>query len=81
MTRIYNLTLCSKRESDAYGLRSEVEVFLDKRGGCKVVGGGISCVDPSCADLDVRFASLATAHSSVTALRAAYSDRCGIDVN
>lgn len=81
MTRIYNLTLCSKRESDAYRLRSEIEAFLDKRGGCRVVGGGLSCVDPSCTDLDVRFASPATARSSITALRATYSDRCGIDVN
>ena len=81
MTRIYNLTLCSKRESDAYGLRSEIEVFLDKRGGCKVVGGGINCVDPSCTDLDVRFASPSIARASVAALRAAYSDRCEVEAN
>jgi len=81
MTRIYNLMLCSKREPVAYQLRSDIESFLNQRGGCEVVSGGISCIDPSCADLEVRFRSKPTAGSSITALRAAYSDRCDIEVS
>ena len=81
MTRIYNLILCSTRESAAYQLRSDIQSFLNKRGGCKVVSGGITCADPSYADLEVRFKSQATARSSITALRAAYSDRCDIEVS
>jgi len=81
MTRIYNLTLSSEREPSAYQLRSDIESFLDRRRGCKVVGGGISCIDPSSTDLDVRFESQATARSSIAALRTAYSDRCHIEVS
>lgn len=81
MTRIYNLMLSSKREPSAYQLRLDIESFLDRRTGCQVVGGGISCVDPSSTDLDVRFESPATARSSIAALRAAYSDSFDIDVS
>jgi hypothetical protein len=81
MTRIFNLMLSSKRELSAYQLRSDIESFLDRRRGCEVLGGGISCVDPSSTDLDVRFKSAATARSSIAALRAAYSDRCDIEVS
>ena len=81
MTRIYNLMLSSKREFSGHELRSDIESFLDRRRGCEVVGGGISCVNPSSADLDVRFKSTATARSSIAALRAAYSDRCDIEVS
>jgi hypothetical protein len=81
MTRIYNLMLSSRSELRAYQLRSEIESFLDRRRGCEVVGGGISCVDPSFADLDVRFKSAAAARSSIAALRAVYSDRCDIELS
>jgi hypothetical protein len=81
MTRIYNLVLCSKRESGAYQLRSDIQSFLDKRGGCKLVSGGMSCIDPSYTDLEVRFKSQATARSSIAALRTAYSDRCDVEVS
>lgn len=81
MTRIYHLVLSSKREFGAYQLRSDIQSFLDKRGGCKVVSGGINCIDPSYTDLEVRFKSQATAHSSIADLRAAYSDRCDIEVS
>jgi hypothetical protein len=81
MTRVYNLVLCSKRELVAYRLRSDIESFLTKGGGCELVSGGISCIDPSCADLEVRFRSKTTAGSSITALRAVYSDRCHIHVS
>jgi hypothetical protein len=81
MTRVYNLVFSSKRELSAYRLRSDIESFLDRRIGCKVVGGGISCVDPSSTDLDVRFKSAATARFSIAALRATYADRCDIEVS
>jgi hypothetical protein len=80
MTRIYNLVLSSKRELSAYQLRSDIESFLDRRRDCEVVGGGISCVDPSFTDLDVRFKSAATARSSIATLRATYADRCDFEV-
>lgn len=81
MTRTYNVMLSSKRERGAYQLRSDIESFLDRRRGCEVVGGGLSCVDPSFADIDVRFKSAVIARSSIAALRAAYYDRCHIEVS
>ena len=81
MTHHYNLTICSNRASEAYRLRSDIRAFLKRRGDCTLMGSGISCVDPSYSDLDVRFRSSAIARSSITALRAAYCDRCEIEVN
>ena len=81
MTNVYNLAVCSIRPSDGYRLRSLVRSFLEKRGGCEITGAGMSCIDPSCTDLAVRFKSKSIAASSITALRAAYSDVADIEVS
>jgi hypothetical protein len=81
MTRIYNLTIYSKRRSDAYQLRADIRTFLGTAGNCEVLGGGISCLDPSATDLDVRFRSKKLAWSLLAALRAAYAERGEIDAS
>ena len=81
MTRIYNLTLYPKRLSDAYPFRTDVRAFLERAGNCEVLGGGMSCLDPFAADLEVRFRSRKLASSSLAALRAVYSARGEIDAN
>lgn len=81
MTRIYNLTIYPKRPADAYPFRADVRTFLERAGNCEVLGGGMSFLNPSAADLDVRFRSKKAASSSLAALRAAYSDRGEIDAN
>ena len=81
MTRIYNFTIYPKRPSDAYSFRADVRTFLERAGNCEVLGGGLSCLDPFAADLDVRFCSKRLVTSSLAALRASYSDRGEINAN
>ncbi len=81
MTRIYNLTIHPKCPSDAYPFRADVRTFLKSAGNCEVLGGGMSCLDPLAADLDVRFRSKKVATSSLAALRRAYSGRGEIDAD
>ena len=56
-------------------------MFLERTGKCEVLGGGMSCLAPFAADLDVRFRSKEQATSSLAALRAAYSDRGQIEAD
>lgn len=81
MSRIYNVSICSRKPSDTYQLRSDVRAFLENRGDCEVVGAGVNCVDPSYADLAVRFRSKAAAQSSVAALRVAFSRLAQIEIS
>jgi hypothetical protein len=81
MTRIYNVCIYPARDSDVLALREDVRSWLEARGDCEVLGGGISLQQPIAAELNVRFGSAQAARSAFEALRDTHSARGVVDVS
>ena len=66
---------------NSHTIQMEIRDFLAMRKGCKVVGFGRSCRDFSYSDIEVRFRSEVLGNRTIDDLRAAFSERCEIDID